>query len=122
MCYPAHKHHRLTVFHTHAAPIAECVHKILAIQAFRPDRLMAATHQLVNSIMGVSFTAEAETELNLAQIIESEVKPSTPILMCSVPGYDASGRVDDLAAELNKPCTAIAIGKLFASFLFHCPQ
>ena len=31
--------------------------------------------------------------------------------MCSVPGYDASGWVDDLAAEQNKPCTSIAIGK-----------
>ena len=32
--------------------------------------------------------------------------------MCSVPGYDASGRVDDLVAQQNKPCTSIAIGKL----------
>lgn len=31
--------------------------------------------------------------------------------MCSVPGYDASGRVDDLAAETNKSITSIAIGK-----------
>ena len=31
--------------------------------------------------------------------------------MCSVPGYDASGRVDDLAAEMNKQVTSIAIGK-----------
>ena len=30
--------------------------------------------------------------------------------MCSVPGYDASSRVDDLAAEMNKPVTSIAIG------------
>ena len=39
-----------------------------------------------------------------------QVKASTPILMCSVPGYDASSRVDDLAAELNKQITSIAIG------------
>jgi len=31
--------------------------------------------------------------------------------MCSVTGYDASGWVDDLAAEQNKQCTSIAIGK-----------
>lgn len=30
--------------------------------------------------------------------------------MCSVPGYDASGWVDDLAAELGKQLTSIAIG------------
>ncbi len=30
--------------------------------------------------------------------------------MCSVTGYDASGRVDDMATELNKGITSIAIG------------
>jgi dynein heavy chain 1 len=30
--------------------------------------------------------------------------------MCSVSGHDASGRVDDLVAQQNKQCTAIAIG------------
>ena len=48
--------------------------------------------------------------MNLAQIVDYEVKANTPILMCSVPGYDASGRVDDLAAELNRQITSIAIG------------
>jgi len=33
------------------------------------------------------------------------------VLMCAVPGYDASGRVDDLATELNKQMTSIAIGE-----------
>ena len=32
------------------------------------------------------------------------------MLLCSVPGYDASGRVDDLSASQNKQCTSIAIG------------
>ena len=41
-----------------------------------------------------------------------QIKSNTPVLMCSVPGYDASGRVDDLVAQQNKPCTSIAIGKL----------
>lgn len=31
--------------------------------------------------------------------------------MCSVPGYDASGHVEDLAAEQNTQITSIAIGK-----------
>ena len=40
-----------------------------------------------------------------------QIKASTPVLMCSVPGYDASSRVDDLAAEMSKQITSIAIGK-----------
>lgn len=39
-----------------------------------------------------------------------QVKPSTPVLMCSVPGYDASGLVRDLAAEENRQITSISIG------------
>ena len=39
-----------------------------------------------------------------------QVKSSTPVLLCCVPGYDASSRVDDLAAQQGKPCTSIAIG------------
>lgn len=38
------------------------------------------------------------------------MKSNTPVLMCSVPGHDASGRVDDLAAELGKTISSIAIG------------
>ena len=40
-----------------------------------------------------------------------QVKASTPVLLCSVTGYDASGRVDDLAAQQGKQCTSIAIGR-----------
>merc|ERR1719347_1335820 len=46
----------------------------------------------------------------MTQVVETQIEASTPILMCSVPGYDASSRVDDLAAEMNKPVTSIAIG------------
>lgn len=38
------------------------------------------------------------------------MKSSAPVLLCSVTGYDASGKVDDLAAELGKGLTSIAIG------------
>ena len=33
--------------------------------------------------------------------------------MCSLPGYDASSRVDDLAAELGKQISSIAIGMYY---------
>ena len=46
----------------------------------------------------------------MANVVENQIESNTPILMCSVPGNDASSRVDDLAAEMNKPVTSIAIG------------
>lgn len=50
------------------------------------------------------------------QLLGAQVKPNTPVLMCSVPGYDASGHVEDLAAEQNTQITSIAIGKSIPYF------
>ena len=43
------------------------------------------------------------------------MKSGTPILLCLVPGYDASGCVDDLSASQNKQCTSIANDQLKVS-------
>lgn len=48
-------------------------------------------------------------------LIFHQIKANTPVLMCSVPGYDASGWVDDLAAEMGKQLTSIAIGMMFVN-------
>uniref|UniRef100_A0A8C1TYY4 Cytoplasmic dynein 1 heavy chain 1 n=1 Tax=Cyprinus carpio TaxID=7962 RepID=A0A8C1TYY4_CYPCA len=93
-----------------STPIGQAVHQLLLIQAFRPDRLLAMTHIFVSKVMGETFMAIIEQPLDLANIVDSEVKPGTPVLMCSVPGYDASGLVRDLAAEQNKHITSISIG------------
>jgi len=51
------------------------------------------------------------------KLLGQQLKPNTPVLMCSVPGYDASGHVEDLAAEQNTQITSIAIGKNIAYFI-----
>ncbi len=85
--------------------------ELLLIQALRPDRLLAASHKFVAAVFGDSFMPEAEKVLDLGAVVEKEVASSTPILLCSAPGYDASGRVDDLAAEQGKGISSIAIGE-----------
>lgn len=91
-------------------PIGTAMHQLLVIQAFRPDRLISMSSLVVHAILSDEFLQSAESQFNLGEIVEKEIKSSTPILMCSVPGYDASGRVDDLATELSKSITSIAIG------------
>ncbi|ESP05087.1 hypothetical protein LOTGIDRAFT_151884 [Lottia gigantea] len=90
--------------------IGKSVYGLLLIQVFRQDRLIAMARLFVDKTLGSDFVHAGEKELNLGEILENEIKANTPVLMCSVPGYDASGRVDDLAAELNKQITPIAIG------------
>merc|ERR1719481_1144735 len=88
----------------------KAMYAALAIQALRPDRLPAAAMEFVAITLGRDFVRAAEGEVDLATVCETQISPATTILMCSVPGYDASSRVDDLAAELKKPVTSIAIG------------
>lgn len=92
------------------SPIGDAMYQLLAIQTFRPDRVIAAATQFVSMVLGEDFMPTAEKELNLAELWESELRATVPILLCSVPGYDASGRVDDLAVELKLPLASIAIG------------
>ncbi|XP_030020118.2 dynein heavy chain, cytoplasmic isoform X1 [Manduca sexta] len=92
------------------APHTLAMYRLLLIQAFRPDRVIAAATQLAAAVLGSGFMAKAETELDLASITETQLNATTPAILCSVPGYDASGRVDDMATEMNKPLSSIAIG------------
>merc|ERR1719427_2521204 len=86
------------------------MYKLLAVQALRSDRIPAAALEFVAAVLGEDFLRETEKEPNMAHVVETQIEPTSPILMCSVPGYDASSRVDDLAAELDKQVTSIAIG------------
>ncbi len=83
-------------------PCQKAMYKLLAVQALRSDRIPAAALQFVAAVLGEDFLRESEKEPNMAQVVETQIEPTSPILMCSVPGYDASSRVDDLAAELSK--------------------
>ena len=91
-------------------PCQKAMYKLLVIQALRSDRIPAAALQFVAAALGQDFIKAAGREPDMAQVVETQIDPSSPVLMCSVPGYDASSRVDDLAAELGKPLTSIAIG------------
>ncbi len=84
--------------------------QLLLVKAFRPDRCVSVAERFVAAVFGEEFLQQSEKMLDLAQVVETEIKANTPVLMCSVVGYDASGRVEDLAAEANKQLASIAIG------------
>merc|ERR1712137_340872 len=82
--------------------------RLLILKSLRPDRLMAGIKGVVQQVFGEQFLQAAE--LNLAEIVENESNASSPLLLASMPGHDAVGLVDDLAAKMKKPCKSIAIG------------
>lgn len=81
---------------------------MLIIKCFRSDRLLPATSIFATEIFDAEFMNTGE--LNLQQIVNDEVGSCTPLALCSVPGYDAGYRVDNLVAESNMRCTSVAMG------------
>lgn len=60
------------------------MYNLLLIQAFRPDRLLASAHRLVTSTFGEAFMEEARGHLDLLSIVEQELRPNMPVLLCAV--------------------------------------
>ncbi|KPM05539.1 dynein heavy chain, cytoplasmic-like protein [Sarcoptes scabiei] len=90
--------------------IGRVMRQLLVIHTFRPDRIISMVNRVVDCIFGQKFSQNVENEYDFATTVDKLIKASTPILLCSVSGYDASSRVDDLAAEMNRSITSIAIG------------
>lgn len=69
---------------------------------------MSTVTGFIDAVFGPSFIDHSE--LNLNQLVLEQVSSKTPISMCSIPGYDASYRVEHLAAETNSKLTSVAMG------------
>ncbi|KAJ3389103.1 hypothetical protein HDU92_001163 [Lobulomyces angularis] len=82
--------------------------KLLVIKTFRPDQVLSSTTSFINSVFTPAFIAQPE--MNLQTIVLEEVKCSTPVAFCSVPGYDASYLAENLANDLGINVTSVAMG------------
>ncbi|KAF9586482.1 hypothetical protein BGW38_004001 [Lunasporangiospora selenospora] len=82
--------------------------KLLVVKCFRPDRLSAATSKYIDHLFSPNFVSQAE--LDLVKLVQEEVKASTPIALCSVPGHDAAYRVENLAQGQGIRLAAVAMG------------
>ncbi|CAG8466762.1 5969_t:CDS:10, partial [Racocetra fulgida] len=66
----------------------------------------------VSEFVSIAFEPgfASQTELDFKALVLNEVQPTTPISLCSVPGYDASYRVDNLVSDVGVKCTSVAMG------------
>ncbi|CAB3408082.1 unnamed protein product [Caenorhabditis bovis] len=90
-------------------PLCISMNELLVIHALRPDRLLASAHRVVSAAFDDNFMQQDKV-VDILSIVDGEVSPSEPVLLCSATGYDASGRIEDLAVETNRQITSIAIG------------
>lgn len=64
-----------------SAPIGQAIHRLLLIQAFRPDRLLAMAHLFVSTNLGESFMSIMEQPLDLTHIVDTEVRLAARALL-----------------------------------------
>ena len=80
--------------------------ELLLIKLFRVDRIVPATERFVHAVFGEQFLDVAE---DLGRITKS-VQASSPIALCSSPGFDASYKVDQLVERMQASCASVAMG------------
>jgi dynein heavy chain 1 len=70
--------------------------------------MLAAIAIYVNKLFNTDILAESS--YNFDSVVTTEISSSTPVCLCSVPGYDASYRVENLVAATKARCASIAMG------------
>lgn len=79
------------------------------MKALRPDRTLPAINIFASHIFKTDLY-EA-TDYNLPVVVTTQIRADTPIVMASVPGYDASYRVDHAVdQQTGIVCTSVAMG------------
>ncbi|KAF9569823.1 dynein heavy chain protein 1 [Agrocybe pediades] len=91
-----------------SSPVIEAIRSLLIIKCFRPDRLLQATDFFVRTVFDTDISAEATYDLRA--LVDDEVVASTPVALVSVPGYDASYRVESLIKNTGARSTSVAMG------------
>jgi dynein heavy chain 1, cytosolic len=81
---------------------------MILVKLFRPDRLMESTEGFINMIFRTDLTAQ--TDYDFREVVQKTATALTPIALVSVPGYDASYKVEQLVKQANVRCTSIAMG------------
>ncbi|GAB1730251.1 hypothetical protein NU195Hw_g9200t1 [Hortaea werneckii] len=80
--------------------------ELLLVKLLRIDRLVPATERFINVVFGQSFLDVAE---DLARIAKDTLA-SSPIALCSSPGFDASYKVEQLVDRSQASCASVAMG------------
>ncbi|GAA5850789.1 hypothetical protein JCM8547_009091 [Rhodosporidiobolus lusitaniae] len=89
-------------------PVATGLRRALIVKCLRPDRLLQGFAALVSLVFERDLLLE--TTYDLGGMVQDEVQAASPVCLCSVPGYDASYRVDNLVSTSGAKCTPVAMG------------
>ncbi|KAG5519734.1 hypothetical protein PMAC_000007 [Pneumocystis sp. 'macacae'] len=86
------------------------VRQLLLIKIFRMDRLIPAIEKFINSIFNEDIFSQISYDIK--PIIENEATSQIPIILCSVPGYDVSYKIENFVNQASVDCQSIAMGSI----------
>ncbi|WVR09001.1 hypothetical protein IAU60_006061 [Kwoniella sp. DSM 27419] len=91
-----------------ASELVVAARTLTVIKMFRPDRFIQALSRFVD----LAFEADLANYLgyDLSTVVANQVGPSHPIALASVPGYDASYKVENLCRSTDTGCASVAMG------------
>jgi len=62
------------------------------------------------AVFGEDYPWQGRGLNDLLQVTQDELSPTVPLLLCSAPGHDVSGRVEAMAREAKKDISSVAMG------------
>ena len=92
------------------SPERQALLNVMIIRCLRPERIINALEGFVHAVFGEGFGWREHCRLDLKQMVERDSKSTSPIMLCSEAGQDASAKVDALAVALNRPILSVAMG------------
>ena len=78
------------------APQRMAMLQLLIIKTLRPERILYALDNYVSSVFGPAFDWRDLSKADLRVTVETDATNASPIMLCSGPGQDASGKVCDV--------------------------
>ena len=92
------------------APERTALLKAMLVRCVRPERTLNALERYVTAVFGDNFEWREHSRLDLRQAVERDSSCSSPVILCSEAGQDASAKIDALAVSLNKSMLSVAMG------------
>ncbi|KIR72005.1 dynein heavy chain 1, cytosolic [Cryptococcus deuterogattii CA1014] len=82
--------------------------QMLVIKLFRPDRLLQSMTVFTDLAFNIDLASQADYDVQA--VVTDQVGPTHPVAFASVPGYDASYRVENLCRSMGVNCASVALG------------
>ena len=85
--------------------------RMLVAKTLRAETLERSGRAFVEAVFGPGFLEGGPgIDQVFKDVVRNQVSASTPVLLVTLPGYDASQRVLSLAGEVQQQCSALAMG------------